>query len=327
MAKSLGAGSNGGNGGGKGRGGRGNGGAEGRGRGGGGRGHDIGEGRGRGVGEQRNINEEEMGDHRADMEADIDEEGNGDEGHEEQATQTQESRIVRRVTFERANRSCSVGDYHKKPARDEDRSIVHFLEGRKEAKKKKTLSYIIKVNWREDTHESKGLEREAFYDRCLRDFKEKKRAEQSAVYARRGGLKTATRHTFKPHYFSQRIWDNLNSYWGSDLFKKRSANAKKARAKVEHIHHSGAKPFSQRREELEEKKQGLVSDMEFLDHVYHFDDPASKKLRMHRLANEAFPDRDNPVEQELWTQYMQLATAFVVEALKLNDKVILEVGE
>ena len=126
-----GAGSNGGNGGGKGRGGRGNGGAEGRGRGGGGRGHDIGEGRGRGVGEQRNINEEEMGDHRADMEADIDEEGNGDEGHEEQATQTQESRIVRRVTFERANRSCSVGDYHKKPARDEDRSIVHFLEGRK----------------------------------------------------------------------------------------------------------------------------------------------------------------------------------------------------
>ncbi|KAL1824561.1 hypothetical protein ACET3Z_011339 [Daucus carota] len=46
--------------------------------------------------------------------------------------------------------------------------------------------------------------------------------------------------------------------------------------------------------------------------------------QMHRLANEAFPDRDNPVEQELWTQYMQLATAFVVEALKLNDKVILE---
>ena len=38
-----------------------------------------------------------------------------------------------------------------------------------------------------------------------------------------------------------------------------------------------------------------------------------------------YPDRDNPVEQELWTQYVQLATAFVVEALKLNDKVILEV--
>ncbi|KAL1812169.1 hypothetical protein ACET3Z_022234 [Daucus carota] len=46
--------------------------------------------------------------------------------------------------------------------------------------------------------------------------------------------------------------------------------------------------------------------------------------QMHRLANEAIPDRDNPVEQELWTQYMQLATAFVVEALKLNDKIILE---
>ncbi|WOH00319.1 hypothetical protein DCAR_0519678 [Daucus carota subsp. sativus] len=47
--------------------------------------------------------------------------------------------------------------------------------------------------------------------------------------------------------------------------------------------------------------------------------------QMHRLANEAFPDRDKPVEQELWTQYMQLATAFVVEALELNDKVILEI--
>lgn len=79
-------------------------------------------------------------------------------------------------------------------------------------------------------------------------YQEKKRAEQSAVYARRGGLKTATRRSFRPRYFSQRIWDNLNSYWGSDLFKKRSDNAKKARAQVEHIHHSGAKPFSQRRE-------------------------------------------------------------------------------
>ncbi|XP_063938640.1 uncharacterized protein LOC108199149 isoform X1 [Daucus carota subsp. sativus] len=79
-------------------------------------------------------------------------------------------------------------------------------------------------------------------------YQEKKRAEQSAVYARRGGLKTATRRSFRPRYFSQRIWDNLNSYWGSDLFKKRSDNAKKARAQVEHIHHSGAKPFSERRE-------------------------------------------------------------------------------
>ena len=47
--------------------------------------------------------------------------------------------------------------------------------------------------------------------------------------------------------------------------------------------------------------------------------------QMHRLADEAFPDHDDPMQQELWSQYMRLATAFVVDALKMNDKVILEV--
>ncbi|KAL1826860.1 hypothetical protein ACET3Z_005272 [Daucus carota] len=46
--------------------------------------------------------------------------------------------------------------------------------------------------------------------------------------------------------------------------------------------------------------------------------------QMHRLADEAFPDHDDPMQQELWSQYMRLATAFVVDALKMNDKVILE---
>ncbi|WOH08660.1 hypothetical protein DCAR_0728104 [Daucus carota subsp. sativus] len=47
--------------------------------------------------------------------------------------------------------------------------------------------------------------------------------------------------------------------------------------------------------------------------------------QMHRLADEAFPDHDDPMQQELWSQYMRLATAFVVDALKMNDKVILEI--
>lgn len=47
--------------------------------------------------------------------------------------------------------------------------------------------------------------------------------------------------------------------------------------------------------------------------------------RMHRLATEAYPDQDDPKQQELWTEYMRLATIFVVDALALNQKVILEV--
>ena len=47
--------------------------------------------------------------------------------------------------------------------------------------------------------------------------------------------------------------------------------------------------------------------------------------QMHRLADEAFPNHADPMQQEAWSQYMRLATAFVVDALKLNDKVILEV--
>ena len=47
--------------------------------------------------------------------------------------------------------------------------------------------------------------------------------------------------------------------------------------------------------------------------------------QMHRLADEAFPDRDDLMQQESWSLYMRLATAFVVDALKMNDKVILEV--
>lgn len=47
--------------------------------------------------------------------------------------------------------------------------------------------------------------------------------------------------------------------------------------------------------------------------------------RMHRLATEAYPDQNDPNQQQLWTEYMRLATAFVVDAMALNKKVILEV--
>lgn len=47
--------------------------------------------------------------------------------------------------------------------------------------------------------------------------------------------------------------------------------------------------------------------------------------QMHRLATQAFPNRDDPKQHELWNEYMRLATAFVVDAMALNQKTILEV--
>ncbi|KAK1372681.1 hypothetical protein POM88_028876 [Heracleum sosnowskyi] len=381
------------------------------------------------------------------------EEGSDNEGNEGQSgDEGQESRIVPIVRFERAKRSCCVGDYNKRPATEADREIVHFIDGRniKEPKKKKTLSYIVKKYYAYP----KGCEVEG--DRAVREYvkrnwkslpyQEKARAERDASDARRGGLTTATRHTFRPHYFSQRTWDSLNRYWESDLFKERSIKAKKARDQLEHQHYSGAMPFDERREELEAKNQGPISDMEFMDYVYHFDSPADLKFkedmervrasqstqatpeeltldpppspttlkkihrknelsltiqarppkkgrallhprqtvaevlgaykaaeltqstqssrarsqqlsdhaldlvvrvsgevhlmvhslemtevprallneRMHHLATEAFPNQEDPRQRELWTEYMRLATAFVVDAMTLNKKVILE---
>nr|XP_017234279.1 PREDICTED: uncharacterized protein LOC108208272 [Daucus carota subsp. sativus] len=276
-------------------------------------------------------------------------------------------------------------------------------------------------------------------------YEEKSRADLSAENARKGGLKSATRRDFKPHYFNKRTWDKLCNYWESEEFLIKSKNGKEARKKVEHIHHSGAKSFDERRQELEEKNNGKISELDFISQVYCLDDPKTQKLKediekalasqptepedeemtdpppspntlkmnqrrkalsliiqvrppkkgkailfprhpvtevlgayeaakfastqpkqnstpsqlstdsvdlvvrvsaevhrmvrslemrevprsflneqMHRLADEAFPDRDDLMQQESWSLYMRLATAFVVDALKMNDKVILE---
>ncbi|KAK1368202.1 hypothetical protein POM88_034294 [Heracleum sosnowskyi] len=46
--------------------------------------------------------------------------------------------------------------------------------------------------------------------------------------------------------------------------------------------------------------------------------------QMHRLADEAFPNQTDPVQQALWTEYMRLATVLVDDAMTLYKKVILE---
>ncbi|KAK1392395.1 hypothetical protein POM88_011451 [Heracleum sosnowskyi] len=385
-------------------------------------------GRGRGGRGSGNGRENGSGEGRG-QEADR-EEGSDNEGNEGQSgDEGQESRIVPIVRFERAKRSCCVGDYNKRPATEADREIKYYAYPKGcELEGDRAVREYVKRNW-------KSL-----------PYQEKARAERDASDARRGGLTTATRHTFRPHYFSQRTWDSLNRYWESDLFKERSIKAKKARDQLEHQHYSGAMPFDERREELEAKNQGPISDMEFMDYVYHFDSPADLKFkedmervrasqstqatpeeltldpppspatlkkihrknelsltiqarppkkgrallhprqtvaevlgaykaaeltqstqssrarsqqlsdhaldlvvrvsgevhlmvhslemtevprallneRMHHLATQAFPNQEDPRQRELWTEYMRLATAFVVDAMTLNKKVILE---
>lgn len=60
------------------------------------------------------------------------EEGSDNEGNEEESgNDGQESRNLPIITFQRAKRSCCVGDYNKRPATDADRDTVHFIEGKK----------------------------------------------------------------------------------------------------------------------------------------------------------------------------------------------------
>ncbi|KAK1397834.1 hypothetical protein POM88_007697 [Heracleum sosnowskyi] len=327
------------------RGGRGNGkGGRGRGRGGngsGGRGKGNGGGSGSGRGGRGSSggNDDEDDDEASDEEGENDQEGQG------------ESQNMPVIRYERAKRSCSEGDYRKPPAPGAPKAIVHFIDGKciREPKKKKTLSYIIKVLWDENTHKSKGAEREAFYDLCLQKFKEyydyqkgideaegdravkehmkvnwsnlpyleKRRADRDASAKRKAGYK-ATRLTCRPHYFNQRTWDSLNTYWESDLFKKRSRIGKNARDHQEHAHHSGAIPFSQRREDMESEKEGPVSNYDFMNTVYHFEKPADLKLKedMERItATQSTPEDSSQTDPPLSPRSqkkMQLKKDFIL---------------
>lgn len=50
--------------------------------------------------------------------------------NKEGGDEAQESRNVPRIIFKRAARSCSAGDYSKRPATDADWDTMHFIEGR-----------------------------------------------------------------------------------------------------------------------------------------------------------------------------------------------------
>lgn len=44
--------------------------------------------------------------------------------------------------------------------------------------------------------------------------------------------------------------------------------------------------------------------------------------RMRRLDTKTFSDQNDPMQQELWTKYMRLATAFIDDALTLHQQAI-----
>ncbi|KAK1383132.1 hypothetical protein POM88_020867 [Heracleum sosnowskyi] len=160
---------------------------------------------------------------------------------------------------------------------------------------KKTLSHIARVHWKEDTHDTKGEEREAFYAECVKNFKEyykypdgygteagdygvrehlrrnfkhllnpeRKRADAQVKLAKEKGRTKVTRLNFKPRYFSICVWESLNKYWNSDVFEKRSDIGKKTRENVEVTTRTSAKPYSQKCEEMDEKKKEPITALEF----------------------------------------------------------------
>ncbi|KAK1387271.1 hypothetical protein POM88_015449 [Heracleum sosnowskyi] len=239
--------------------------------------------------------------------------GDGDSDEESYVQGTyEEGESSVRVTYQRAARSNSVGIYKKKP-RLEDRETVHFLDdkGIREPDIKKSLSHIARVHWKEDIHDTKGAKREAFYAECVKNFKEyykypdgygteagdygvrehlrrnfkhllnpeRKRADAQVKLAKEKGRTKVTGLNFKPHYFSIHVWESLNKYWTSDVFEKRSDIGKKARENVEVTTRTGAKPYSQKWEEMEEEKKEPITALEFANAVYKFDKPGEQEFK------------------------------------------------
>ncbi|KAK1359727.1 hypothetical protein POM88_044201 [Heracleum sosnowskyi] len=87
-----------------------------------------------------------------------------------------------------------------------------------------------------------------------------------------------------PHYFSQRTWNSICDHWGTPQFAMRSELGQNARLKLEFTSRTGAIPYEQRREEIdeerEEKGEMSITDEEFLTRVYDPNNLAVKDLQL-----------------------------------------------
>ncbi|KAL8132437.1 hypothetical protein AgCh_008075 [Apium graveolens] len=228
----------------------------------------------------------------------------------------------RKIIFERKRRNCSEGDYSRKSAPDA-RPTIHFLLNEKGFLKntpKKTLGHIVRMKFDEDTIWTKGASREAFYNSCIKNFKEYyaypfpyddedgdqvvraylHRNWKSYLGAERSRLVDKVKQLLecgytendfnirdeglKPYYYSQRTWNSMCDYWEDESFKNMSTNSQIARSKVEFVSRSGAKSFEQRRQEINEEREARgelpISEDEFMGMVYDPTQPVVQNLQM-----------------------------------------------
>ncbi|KAK1347760.1 hypothetical protein POM88_053942 [Heracleum sosnowskyi] len=145
-------------------------------------------------------------------------------------------------------------------------------------KPKHTLTDIVRLRWDENTLNTKGVKREAFYNDCIKEFKscespsgrnfkhflnkEKSRLMKHVNKLLKSGYSKEQIDitTLKPYYFSQRAWNSICDHWGTPQFQTKSINGTKARELVEFTPRSGAKPFDHRRsKEIQLKKDLQVT--------------------------------------------------------------------
>ncbi|KAK1397846.1 hypothetical protein POM88_007709 [Heracleum sosnowskyi] len=237
------------------------------------------------------------------------------------------------IIFERKRRSCSEGDYPKKPPPDAKPTLRFTKNGKgfRAAKPKKTLGHIVRMKWDENTLKAKGAKREEFYNTCINSFKdyyeypknylpengdrvvrahlkrnfrsylnkEKERLEDKVNNLLDCGYRDIDIKILNPHYFSQRTWNAICDHWGTPQFAMRSELGQKARLKLEFTSHTGAIPYEQRREGIDEEREDKgempITDEEFLTMLYDPNDPAVKDLQ-EKMKNARSSQDDSIVE-------------------------------
>ncbi|KAK1359197.1 hypothetical protein POM88_043671 [Heracleum sosnowskyi] len=215
-------------------------------------------------------------------------EGSEKESHVEGCYEVGESSCL--IKFERKRRSNSERDYGKKPAWDA-RTTVYFLKNDKglfQATPKKTLGHIVRLKWDEHTLNTKGAKREAFYDSCIKNFKEY--YAYPKIYDPEDGDRVVRAHlkrNFKSYLNAERgrlMQDNaICDHWETPEFANKSEKGHNSRMKVEFTPRTGAKPFDQRREEIDAQRKAKgempITNEEFLSVAYNPTDPAVKDLQ------------------------------------------------
>ncbi|KAK1381830.1 hypothetical protein POM88_019565 [Heracleum sosnowskyi] len=229
-----------------------------------------------------------------------------------------EPEFPQRITYERKRRSCSEGHYSKKPPINA-RPTVHFVKLKTivEPDVKHTLQHIVRIKWDENTINTKGSNREAFYDGCIQKFQEyykypdgyeipqgdrivrahlKKNfkqylaAEKSRLVKHlREIVKSGYTESeidvelLKPHYYSQRAWNSICEYWGTIQFETRLVHGQKARKMVEFTPRTGAISYDKRREDIDSEREANgempILDDEFMGLVYDPSEPAVIELQ------------------------------------------------